>query len=105
MSQPLLSLLIITQIFSLSVNNHCRSFSLMKKNQKIKAAPQFPKNNAPRRKENELGATGGSYTIKCDYRPLRLRAGCLRQRFLCFWLRMHYFLNGNCAEAGIKYTT
>jgi len=65
---------------------------LIKKNQKIKAAPHFPKNNAPRRKENELGVTGNSSTIKCDYWPLRLMAGCLRQRFLCFWLRMHYFL-------------
>jgi hypothetical protein len=40
----------------LPANNNGRSFFLIKKNQKIKAAKQFPKNASPRREINELDA-------------------------------------------------
>ena len=56
----------------------------MKKNHKIKAAPHFPNNNAPRRQEHELVFTGSPSVINCDFWSLRLRAGCLRKRFLAF---------------------
>jgi hypothetical protein len=74
-----------------------------KETKKVKAAPHFPKNNAPRRQENELGVTGSSSTFMCDFWPLRLRFGCLKQRFLAFGHPCIIFLTEIAPRPGEEY--
>jgi hypothetical protein len=38
--------------------------------------------------------------LSVTFGPLRLKSTLPQTAFSCFWLRLHYFLNGNCAEAG-----